>query len=211
MLDSARSEAVIQKRVAAYEQARKACEQAISLYEDFHYLAGELYVLFEPVTPQGELHSLGAIRDDLGVLLELLALVPIPEVGALASRLEAQAPGLLLFLGEWAESYAALQTQVDAPELLSALLLEAALSCGKYSKASRPLAQHTLTSLKEHLDPQCSRKAERFSPLDPRLFPGRNRPQLAVPLSAQAKRGDTRLLGVIPPGAQYPHLSPRKT
>ena len=165
VLDSARSEAVIQKRVAAYEQAREACEQAISLYEDFHYLAGELYLLFEPVTPQGKLHSPGAIRDDLGVLLELLALVPVPEVGALASRLEAQAPGLLFFLGEWAQSYAALQTQVDDPELLSALLLEATLSCGKYSKASRPLAEYTLTTLKEKLDTQFSHKAEHFRPL----------------------------------------------
>ena len=99
------------------------------------------------------------------MLLELLAGVPVPEVDALASRLEAQAPGLLLFLGEWAETYAALHTQVDAPELLSALLLEATLSCGKYSKASNPLAQHTLTTLKEHLDPRCARKAERFRPL----------------------------------------------
>lgn len=160
VLDSARSDRVLTKRIEAYEAAEEAWGKAIGLYEDFSYLASELYALFEPVTPQGHVRSPQTLRGDLEALLDLLSLLPSPKVEKLKKRLQTQEDGLLVFLEEWIRTYAQLQEQVGDQEALSALLLEAMLYHGKFSKASQREAQAALARLRQKVGEHLGRGEE---------------------------------------------------
>lgn len=137
VLDSAKSERVIAARIEAWETAHQKMEEALSLSEDFQYLAEELYGGTIPVGPDGTPRSLEALHGDLDALLSLLEEVPCEKAQALRKRLAQQRKNLLTFWGDWERHLAQLQRLIPHPEGLQALLVEDFLGRRKPSPATQ--------------------------------------------------------------------------
>ncbi len=124
VLDSARNERVISKRIQAWEQAHQASEQAILLYDDFHYLAEELYRLFTPIDSDGVPRPLPDVQADLEALMSLIEELPSGRAQQICTRLASQKEGLLVFFFDWEQRLAQLQALIPNEDLLQTLLLE---------------------------------------------------------------------------------------
>lgn len=154
VLDSARSERVINRRIEVWEQAHHQREEALALYEDFAYLAEELYGLFIPVGPGGVPRSLTAVRGDLEALLALLEELSSPQVQQVRQRLAQQQEGLLVFWQDWEHRLAALRAAIPQEEILQALLWAYFLRRRKPSRATQAALAQAEAFLEAHLGPQ---------------------------------------------------------
>jgi len=154
VLDSARSDRVITSRIHAWEKAHQKAEEAILLYDDFHYLAEELYGLFSPVGPTGAPRSRAAVQGDLEALLSLLEEIPTAKVQELRTRLKSQQKGLLLFWGDWEQRLTQLRERIPQEELLQALLLDYFLGKRKPTQAIEKAREKTNAFLETHLGEQ---------------------------------------------------------
>jgi len=166
VLDSAQSERVIVSRIEAWEKAHQKMEEAISRYEDFHYLAGELSGLFTPVSPEGVPRSLAFVQGELETLLSLLEEIPSSKVQELRKRLARQQKGLLVFWEDWEHRLAALRESLPHEEGLQALLLEYFLGRRKHpSRATQKALEKTKAFLETHLGDQAACLREQVASL----------------------------------------------
>ena len=156
VLDSAKSERVIVSRIEAWEKAPQKMEEAISRYEDFHYLAGELSGLFTPVSPEGVPRSLAFVQGEVQALLSLLEEIPSAKVQELRKRLARQQKGLLVFWEDWEHRLAALREIIPPEEELQALLLEYFLGRKKSSPATQKALEKTKAFVETHLGDQAA-------------------------------------------------------
>lgn len=156
VLDSAKSERVIVSRIEAWEKAHQKMEEAISRYEDFHYLAGELSGLFTPVSPEGVPRSLAFVQGEVQALLSLLEEIPSSKVQELRKRLARQQKGLLVFWEDWEHRLAALREIIPPEEELQALLLEYFLGRKKSSPATQKALEKTKAFVETHLGDQAA-------------------------------------------------------
>ena len=154
VLDSARSDRVITARIDAWENAHQKAEEAISLYDDFHYLAEELYSLFSPVGPTGAPRSRTAIQGDLEALLALLELIPCTKVQEIRVRVGTQQNGLLVFWEDWEQRVTQLRERIPQQELLHALLLDYFLGRRKPTPAIQKAREKATALVETHLGEQ---------------------------------------------------------
>ena len=151
VLDSARSDRVITTRIEGWEHAHRKMEEVIGRYEDFHYLAEELYSLFCPIGPEGAPRCLDAVQGDLEALLSLLDEIPSPKVQDLRKRLDTQQEGLLVFWEDWEHRLGTLQQTIPRPEILQTLLLEYFLGKRKSTPATQTSLEKAQAFLQDHL------------------------------------------------------------
>ncbi len=151
VLDSAKSERVIVARIEAWETAHQKMEEAISLYEDVHFLAEELYGLVTPVGPDGVPRSRAAVQGDLEALLVLLEEIPGAKVQELRTRLAKQQEHLLGFWEDWEDGLAHLRELLPHEEILQALLLEYFLGRRKQTQATQAALTKAKAFLETHL------------------------------------------------------------
>lgn len=157
VLDSARSERVIVSRIEAWEKTHEKMEEAISRYEDFQYLAGELSGLFTPVSPEGVPRSLAFVQGEVQALLSLLEEIPSAKVQKLRKRLARQQKGLLVFWEDWEDRLAALREILPHEEELQALLLEYFLGRRKHpSRVTQKALEKTKAFVETHLGDQAA-------------------------------------------------------
>jgi len=166
VLDSAQSERVIVSRIEAWEKVHQKMEEAISRYEDFHYLAGELSDLFTPVSPEGVPRSLSFVQGELEALLSLLEEIPSAKIQELRKRLARQQKGLLVFWEDWEPRLAALREIIPQEEFLQALLLEYLLGRRKKpSRATQAALEKTKAFVEIHLGDQAACLREQVASL----------------------------------------------
>jgi hypothetical protein len=70
--ENAKSEANLQKRLAQYERAHQACEQAMARYDQLHLLLDLLRETLHLCSPLGRLRTVEGIRAELMLLLSLI-------------------------------------------------------------------------------------------------------------------------------------------
>jgi hypothetical protein len=70
--ENAKSEAHLQKRLAQYERAHQACEQAMARYDQLHLLLDLLRETLHLCSPLGRLRTVEGIRAELMLLLSLI-------------------------------------------------------------------------------------------------------------------------------------------
>lgn len=165
VLDSAKSERVIVARIEAWETAHQKMEQALSLYEDFHVLAGELYGLFTPVGPDGVPRSRTAVQGDLEALLSLLEEIPCPKVQELRTHLAQQQERLLSFWEDWEGRLAHLREAIPQEEILQALLLEYFLRRRTPTRATQAVLTQANVFVETHLGQQAAPLREQVASL----------------------------------------------
>ena len=163
VLDSARSDRIITSRIKTWEQAHQKMEKTIWLYEDFHYLAEELYSLFSPIGPQGADRCLTEVQQDLEALLCLLEELPHPKVQELRKSLTNQQKGLLVFWEDWECRLSTLQKTIPQPEFLQALLLDYFLRKRKPTQATQLTLQKTNAFIKEKMGDQATLLREQIA------------------------------------------------
>lgn len=154
VLDSARSDRVITSRIDAWEEAHQKAEEAILLYDDFHYLSEELYSLFSPIDPTGAPRSLTAVQEDLDALLSLLEEIPGTKVQEIRTRIARQQKGLLVFWEDWEQRLAQLREIIPTKEILHALLLDYFLGKRKPTQAIEKAREKANAFLETHLGEQ---------------------------------------------------------
>lgn len=142
---------MIVARIEAWEQAHQKMEEALTLYEDFHFLAEELYGLFTPVGPDGAPRSRTAVHGDLEALLALLEEIPGAKVQELRTRLAQQQERLLSFWEDWEGRLVHLREAIPQQEILQALLLEYFLGRRKQSRATQAALTKAQAFLETHL------------------------------------------------------------
>jgi len=157
VLDSARSAQVLSKRIQAWEQAKKASEQTIDLYDDFHYLAHQLYDLFTPVDSEGVPTTLADVQVELEALIALLSELPSARAQQVCTRLDSQKEGLLVFFCDFQQCLKKLHQLIPDEELLQMLLLEYFLNRKKKLSES---CQKTLTEVENFLSSYLGPKAD---------------------------------------------------
>jgi len=140
VLDSARSDGVLSKRIQAWEQAHLASEQAIHLYDDFHYLAHQLYDLFTPVDADGVIRTLADVQAELLALMTLISELPSQRVQKILTRWASQKDGLLVFFCDFQQRLSQLHQFIPDDGLLQMLLLEYFLKRKKKLSASNQKA-----------------------------------------------------------------------
>ena len=143
VLDSARSEQVLSKRIKAWEQAHQASEQAIGLYDDFHYLANQRYDLFTPVDSDGVPRTLAHVQAELFALMILISELPSLQVQQVYTRLDSQKDGLLVFFCDFQQCLSQLHKLIPDEELLQMLLME------YFLKKKKKLTQSSKKALNE--------------------------------------------------------------
>ncbi len=70
--ENAKSESNLEKRLRQYESARRACEQAIALYDEVAMLLQLLREALQLCAPGGVLRTAGGVRSELTLLLQTL-------------------------------------------------------------------------------------------------------------------------------------------
>lgn len=167
VLDSARSDRVITSRIEAWETAHQKAEEAISLYDDFHYLAEELSSLFSPIAPTGTPRSRRTVEEDLEALLCLLEELPGTKIQELRIRIASQQEGLLIFWKDWEQRLSQLRERIPQEEILHALLLDYFLGKRTSTQAIQKAQQKANAFLKTHLGEEVPRlRAQVASLLD---------------------------------------------
>ena len=154
VLDSARSDRGITSRVERWEEAHQKAEEAILLYDDFHYLSEELYSLFSPVGPTGAPRSRMAVEEDLEALLRLLEELPGTKIQELRTRIANQQPGLLGFWEDWEQRLTQLREAIPQEEILHALLLDYFLGKRKPTQAIQKVREKVDTFVETHMGEQ---------------------------------------------------------
>jgi hypothetical protein len=150
VLDSAKSESVIQARIEAWEQAHQTTQEALGLYDDFHYLAEEFYGLFLPVGAEGTPRSLEALTQDLDALRSLLSTLPGEKGQELAIRLGDSQARLFAFFEDWQGRLEELSRAIPPDALRHVLLGEYFLARRKPTPATQSALRHA-TAQVEHL------------------------------------------------------------
>jgi hypothetical protein len=94
-LDSAKSEAVIDKRIAQYEQAKEQAQAAIDRYEDFRYVYGCLLGALDLFDGDGRLRDRETSAGDIACGLSLIASLGQANITAAAHKALRTVPELL--------------------------------------------------------------------------------------------------------------------
>ena len=94
-LDSARSEAVIDSRIEAYEQAKQAAEQAIELYENFAFLYSIIIKELNVFDDNGNLRNRKDAEQNIEAALSLLKQLGHTKIAQAVKKVENTMGGLL--------------------------------------------------------------------------------------------------------------------
>jgi hypothetical protein len=94
-LDSARSDSVINKRIAEYEKAERVAEDKIELYESFQYLYRCLIVELKVFGEDGRLRARVEAENNLRVALDLVEALEINKLNKEVRKMRRTLPDLL--------------------------------------------------------------------------------------------------------------------
>ncbi|MEA3357323.1 MAG: hypothetical protein U9Q67_02715 [Patescibacteria group bacterium] len=95
IINSARSEKVIAKRIKQYEEAKKAAEQAIDKYDNFCYLYHCIITELRPFRSNGNLRCRQAAEDTIQTALDLLEASGKKKIIKVVQKIRRTLPNLL--------------------------------------------------------------------------------------------------------------------
>ena len=93
--DSSRSEEVITKRLAQYEEAREKAKKAIDAYEDFHYFYFCIINELQPFTSTGTLRDRNKSEENIRFNLALIELLGNNKINKAITKINRILPDLL--------------------------------------------------------------------------------------------------------------------
>lgn len=123
VLDSARSDRVLNERLEAYENALEASNRAIDLYEDYLYLFKCLQQNLDLFDQQGHLADPQVVYQQIEAALELMAELAHPALDNIVQTFRERLDSFLLYLQKGQQVYKELSTLIQDPEALQALCL----------------------------------------------------------------------------------------
>jgi hypothetical protein len=122
-LDSAVSDKVIDKRIAAYETAEEAAEKAVALYDEFHdyylFLIDQLR-LFDS---KGNLRDKAQAEANIGFAIEMIASLEYPKISKITDKIAELLPELLNYFDRAKQVIIYLQTTAISLEVLKEFCL----------------------------------------------------------------------------------------
>lgn len=95
VLSSAKTKEVVAKREEKYNKSCEYSDKAISMYEDFSYLYGQLIREIQPFKSNGELRQKESAIANIEVALELMKSLKNEKINAQISTIEGVLPNLL--------------------------------------------------------------------------------------------------------------------
>ena len=123
IIGSAVSDEIIAKRLASYE---KACQQAlevIELYDQSHYLFGEIQQLLEFVDENGCFRQPQQVRQDILAALKLLESLDNEKLCSAVATLKAHLDEILLYMRKAQQVHKELSQMIGDEDLLKALCI----------------------------------------------------------------------------------------
>lgn len=141
VLDSARSQQVINKRIADYEKAAEVATQAIERYENASYLFRCIQQSLELFDQQGHLQDAQSAREEIQAALELMNEIDCPSLKAQVNKFYEQLDSMLLYFQRAQQVYQELSELIADSEALKALSL--AWQCNhKFYQANNTKEKH---------------------------------------------------------------------
>jgi len=123
ILASAKSDAVIDKRLNRCFAADKKEQQAIDCYDDFHYLYQYLIHQLKRFDSAGRLRPRDQVEENMAVALELMTLLPHKTIGKEALLIKKTLSDLLTYFEDAALAFEKCQKLTSNEDALQALIL----------------------------------------------------------------------------------------
>ena len=123
ILASAKSDAVIEKRLMLCFEADEKEKQAIDCYEDFHYLYHYLIHQLKSFDSEGRLRQRDQTEENMAIALELMTLLPHKTIGKEALLIQKTLPNLLTYFDDAAIALEKCQQLTTNKDVLQTLIL----------------------------------------------------------------------------------------
>jgi len=122
-LASAKSDAVIEKRLTLCFEADEKEQQAIDCYDDFHYLYCYLIHQLKSFDSEGSLRQRDQAEENMTIALELMASLPHKKIAKEALLIKKTLPNLLTYFDDAIIAFEKCQKLTTNTETLQALIL----------------------------------------------------------------------------------------
>ena len=123
VLDSAKSEWVINDRIEDYEEAVEDTKKALEMYENYVYLFRCLQENLELFDKAGKLKTIDFVKGEILASLELMDELSYTKVNDIVKKLKERADEFLLYFERAAEVYKSLSDRLKNEDVLSGLCL----------------------------------------------------------------------------------------
>jgi hypothetical protein len=123
ILDSARSDKVINKRIEQYELAHQKAKIYTDLYDQYAYLCGCLKELFELFDRNGNLKPLSYLYDEIEVIFELMLSLNYSPIKEVVEAMGARKDSLFVYFKMAEQILKEVSPSIGNPEAVQALCL----------------------------------------------------------------------------------------
>lgn len=123
VLDSARSDKVINKRIEQYEMARQEAKTYIDLYDQYSYLISCLKELFKPFDANGNLKPLSYLYDEIEAIFELMLSLNYSPIKEVVESMRSRKDSLFVYVKMAEQILRELSPFIENPAALQALCL----------------------------------------------------------------------------------------
>ena len=123
VLESARSDKVINKRICQYELARQEAKIYIDLYDQYFYLCWCLKELFELFDDKGNLKPFSYLYDEIEAIFELMLSINYSPIKEEAESMKTRKDSLFVYFKMAEQILKELSPSIDNPEAVQALCL----------------------------------------------------------------------------------------